>query len=582
MTGDEGVAVRPPRIADWLMAPLRANRSVYLKVAVAAVMINLFALVSSLFSMTVYNRIIPNNATESLIALSVGLGIILIFDFVLKILRAYFIDLAGADVDHAMGEQVFDRLLSIRLDKKRGSTGGLASMMRELETLRDFFASATVTALVDGPFILITLIVIVLIGGWIVIVPLVMIPIVLIAGWVTHPTLDRMAGKGMGEAMLKQSVLVEAIGGLEMIKSVNAAALLRRRWMVAVRAHSRTSLLQRLVSTVTVTIATSGQQIAYAAVVVMGVFLIGSGHLSMGGLIACSILTGRALAPLSQIASLLSRLSATGTAYRQIDALMQTPVEGPAGTPLALAKVEGGIEFRGVSFTYPGAAQKALSGISFQIKPGEKVALLGRVGSGKSTVARMVLGLYPPEEGLVLIDGTEVRQLDPEILRSHVGAVLQDSVLLSGTVRDNIRLDRAEVDDEELLRAATLSGTHDFVGRLANGYDLLLADRGESLSGGQRQSIAVARALAGRPSLLLLDEPTSAMDSQSEQGLIDRLRDEMKDRTMLLVTHRMPLLQLVDRIILLDSGRIVADGPRDAVLGQLQGPVAAQGSKAHG
>lgn len=571
MIGEDGVAVRPPRIADWLMQPLRANRSVYLKVAVAAVMINLFALVSSLFSMTVYNRIIPNNATESLIALAVGLGIILIFDFVLKILRAYFIDTAGADVDHAIGERVFDQLLAIRLDRKRGSTGGLASMMRELETLRDFFASATVTALVDGPFILITLVVIVLIGGWIVIVPLVMIPIVLIAGWVTHPMLDRMAGKGMGEAMLKQSVLVEAIGGLEMVKSVNAAPLLRRRWMVAVRAHTRTSLLQRLVSTVTVTIAGSGQQIAYAAVIVMGVFLIGAGHLSMGGLIACSILTGRALAPLSQIASLLARLSATGTAYRQIDALMQTPVEGPAGTPLTLARVEGRIEFRSVSFTYPGAAQKALSDISLSIQPGEKVALLGRVGSGKSTIARMVLGLYPPEEGLVLIDGTEVRQLDPEVLRTHIGSVLQDSVLLSGTVRDNIRLDRAHVDDEELLRAATLSGTHDFVGRLANGYDLLLADRGESLSGGQRQSIAVARALAGRPSLLLLDEPTSAMDSQTEQALIQRLAEETKDRTMLLVTHRMPLLQLADRIILLDAGRIVADGPRDAVLGALQG-----------
>ncbi len=577
MSGGDTVEVRPPRLAEWLTAPLRANRAIYVKVAVAAVMINLFALVSSLFSMTVYNRIIPNNATESLIALSVGLGIILIFDFVLKILRAYFIDMAGADVDHAMGERVFDQLLAIRLDRKRGTTGGLASTMRELETLRDFFASATVTALVDGPFILITLIVILLIGGWLILVPLVMIPIVLIAAWFTHPMLERMSGKGMAEAMLKQSVLVEAIGGLETIKSVNAAPLLRRRWMIAVQAHTRTSLLQRLISTITLTIATSGQQIAYAAVVVLGVFLIGSGHLSMGGLIACSILTGRALAPLSQIASLLSRLSATATAYRQIDGLMRTPVEGPDGVRLTPARLEGRVEFRGVSFAYPGAAQKALNEISFAIRPGEKVALLGRVGSGKSTIARMILGLYPPEEGVVLIDGAEVRQLDPEAMRQHIGAVLQDSVLLSGTVRDNIRLDRECVDDEELLRAATLSGTHEFVGRLANGYDLHLADRGESLSGGQRQSIAVARALAGRPSLLLLDEPSSAMDNQTEQALIQRLSDEMQDRTVLLVTHRMPLLRLVDRIILLDAGRIVADGPRDAVLGQLQG-----GSAVHG
>jgi ATP-binding cassette, subfamily C, bacterial LapB len=256
---------------------------------------------------------------------------------------------------------------------------------------------------------------------------------------------------------------------------------------------------------------------------------------------------------------------------------METPVEGPSGTPLELGRVVGKIEFRGVSFAYPDATAKAISDVSFTILPGERVAILGRVGSGKSTIARLILGLYPPEEGLILIDGTELRQLDLPSLRRNIGSVMQDTVLLSGSVRDNIRLDRDAVDDAELLRAAELSGTHEFMGKLANGYDLQLADRGESLSGGQRQSIAVARALAGKPSLMLLDEPTSAMDNQTEQGLIQRLAVELKDRTVLLVTHRMPLLALVDRIILMDQGRLIADGPRDAILKQIGGKGVAQG-----
>jgi ATP-binding cassette, subfamily C, bacterial LapB len=574
---DEATIIHPkPRFADWLMEPLRANRSVYTKVAIAASMINLFALVTSLFTMTVYDRVLPNNATSSLIGLSIGLAIILVFDFVLKILRAYFVDVAGADIDREIGENVFGRLLSIRLDQPRGSTGGLAQMLRELETLRDFFASATLVAIVDVPFILVTLIVMALIGGWLVLVPIALIPIVVIVAMVTQPQMDRLSAKAMGQSMLKQSVLIETIGGLEMVKSASAGRLLTRRWDDAVESHAATSMVQRVISNISVTVASSGQQLAYAGVVVAGVGMIASQSLTMGGLIACSILGGRAVAPLAQVATLLSRLTMTRTAYRQLDKFMETPTEARGAEALALDKVDGKIEFRNVHFTYPGATEAALAGVSFRIEPGEKVALLGRIGSGKSTIARIVLGLYPPAEGLVLVDGTEVRQLDAARLRRHIGSVLQDTVLLSGTVRDNITLEREHIDDEELLRAARLSGTHDFMGRLANGYELRLADRGESLSGGQRQSIAVARALAGRPSMLMLDEPTSAMDAQTEMALIDRLQDELADRTALIITHRLPLLKLVSRIIVLDQGKVIADGPRDAVLKQIAKPQVSQ------
>jgi ATP-binding cassette subfamily C protein LapB len=296
----------------------------------------------------------------------------------------------------------------------------------------------------------------------------------------------------------------------------------------------------------------------------------------MGGLIACSILGGRAVAPLSQIATLLSRMTMTRTAYRQLDRFMEAQTEGQGPNALALESLNGQIEFRNVHFSYPNATEAALNGVSFQINPGEKVAFLGRVGSGKSTIARIILGLYPPAEGLVLIDGTEVRQLDAAQMRRNIGSVLQDTVLLSGTVRDNIVLDRDQIDDEEMLRAARLSGTHDFMGKLANGYELKLADRGESLSGGQRQSIAVARALAGKPSILLLDEPTSAMDNQTELSLIERLQREAADRTMLIITHRLPLLKLVSRIIVIGNGKVVADGPRDTILKQLANPQVSQ------
>lgn len=571
MSGDRLVKMPAPRIAEWLTAPMRRNSATYWKVALAAVFINLFGLLTALFTMTVYDRVVPNNATASLVALTIGLAIVIIFDFILKMLRAYFVDHAGARIDRDIGESVFERLVAIRLELKRGSTGALAGMMRELEALRDFFASATLTAVVDVPFILITLLLVAIIGGWVALVPALMVPVVILVGWLTHPALERLSARAMGEGLLKQSVLVETIGGLETVKAAGAGPLLSRRWLKAVEEHSDSSLRQRLVAAIGVTFATSAGTISYAGVVIVGVVMIAENRITMGALIACSILAGRAIAPLAQISQLLTRMTATRTAYRQINAMMAMPPEGPEGEALKLAKVDGRIEFRNVAFRYPGASEPTLEGLSFTITPGEHVALLGRVGSGKSTIARLILGLYPPDDGLIMIDGTDIRQLDPVDLRRHLGAAMQESVLLTGSVRENIVLGRAEVDDAELVRVAQISGTHQFMGQIANGYDLKLSDRGEGLSGGQRQSIAVARMLAGKPAIAVMDEPTSAMDAQTEAGLIERLRLEMQTRTLVLITHRPPLLQLVQRIILIDKGRVVADGPRDAVLKQITG-----------
>jgi ATP-binding cassette subfamily C protein LapB len=447
--------------------------------------------------------------------------------------------------------------------------------MRELEALRDFFASATMTALVDVPFIIITLLVVWIIGGIVVLVPVLMIPLVIAVALLTQPALQRLTNQSMGEGLIKQSVLVETIGGLETVKAVGAGPLLAGRWHRSVENHSEVSMRQRLIATIGITTATSSGMISYAGVVIVGVGLIATRDLTMGGLIACSILAGRAIAPLAQISQLLSRITATRTAYKQLNELMELPPEGPAGEPLYLSQPDGQIEFRNVSFRYPNAPEKALDGVSFTIKPGEHVALLGRVGSGKSTIARLILGLYEPEDGLVMIDGTDIRQLAPESLRRNVGAALQESVLLTGSVRENIALGRDGIGDEEMIRAAELSGTHQFMGQIANGYDLRLADRGEGLSGGQRQSIAIARALAMKPQIVVFDEPSSAMDAQTETGLIQRLQQELKGRTFVLITHRPPLLQLVERILLIDKGKVALDGPRDQVLKQITRPQAA-------
>ncbi|MFC0587789.1 type I secretion system permease/ATPase [Novosphingobium aquiterrae] len=566
------VEVPKGRIAPWLSGPLRKNRAIYTRVALAAVMINVFSLITSLFTMTVYDRVVPNNATDSLIGLTLGLALILCFDFALKLLRAYFVDVAGARIDRDIGKSIFQQILDMRLDLGRSSTGGLAGLVREIETLRDFFASATLTALVDLPFIFITLAVIAMIGGNIVWVPLLLIPVVIITALVAQPVMQKLSAETLGEALGKQAVLVETIGSLETVKSANAGDMLAERWDKAVMGHAGVSLRQRLVSTISINMAGTMQTVAYTGVVIFGVYAIQARTLTMGGLIACSILSSRAVAPLATIAQLLTRINSARTAYRQIDKMMAQPPEGPAGEGIRLQNLAGAIEFRDVDFRYPGAPELALTKVSFRINPGEHVALIGPIGSGKSTIARLIIGLYPPASGLVLIDNTDIRQFTPPSLRAKVGALFQDNVLLTGTIRDNIMLGRDDVDDAEMLRAAQVSGAHDFISQIPNGYDLRLHDRGEGLSGGQRQAIAMARALVGKPPILVLDEPTSSVDTETEARLMQRLKGEFAGRTLILITHRPSLLSLADRVIVMARGRVAMDGPTADVLRQVSRP----------
>ena len=552
-----------PRKGHWFWSTLAQNRWSYTQVLLAAMVANFLSLSTSIFIMVVYDRVLPNEAIESLLALTFGVAIALLFDFLIKTLRAGFVDRAGQRADKAMGRQIFDQLLDMQMRARKGSTGALANTLREFESLRDFFTSATLVAVVDLPFILLFIGVIYLIGGPLALVPAIAVPVVLIVGIAVQPILARLAERSFADGQSKQSVLVETVSGLETIKAVGAARQMRGRWEDAIERQADHSVKARAVSQFALNATAFTQQLAQVMIVFYGVFLIMDGSVTMGALIAAVILTGRTLAPLAQLAQTLTRLNQARTSYRSLDALMKADSERPEGRRwLSRPKLDGRIAFDNVHFSYPDAMVDTLKGVSFTIEPGEKVAILGRIGCGKSTIARMIIGLYEPKQGSVLIDGTDIRQIDPGDLRRNVGSVLQDVWLFSGTVRDNIAIGAVRPRDDDVLAASRIAGVHDFVSKHPAGYDLPLAERGEGLSGGQRQSITLARALIGRPPILLFDEPTSAMDVQNEAEVIKRLKEECADRTVVVITHRTSLLELVDRVIVIENGKVAADGPK--------------------
>ena len=556
----------------WFWSTFWQQWPVYGEVLLAAVLINMFALASPLFVMNVYDRVVPNNAIETLWVLAIGACTVFGFDFILKTLRGYFVDAAGRITDVKLAGNIFEQVLGIKMASRPPSAGAFASQLREFESLRDFFTSATVTTLVDLPFVFFFIAIIWFIGGPVALVPAIAVPIVIIVGLLLQLPLNKIVKRTVREAAQKHGVLVEVINGLETIKSIGAEGRMQRAWEGFVAATSRSGNQARLLSSITVNFAALSANLVTVGVVVVGVYQISEGLMTVGALVAATIISGRAMAPLGQVAGLLTRFHQARTAYQTLDKLMDLEVERPTDKRFVdRRELQGSIELKGVTLTYPGQKLPALSGISFRINAGEKVALIGRIGSGKTTIEKLLLGLYEPESGAVLIDGTDVRQIDPADLRRNIGCVPQDVYLFQGTVRENITMGTPLADDAAVLRASAIAGVDQFVNRHPLGYDMIVGERGENLSGGQRQAIAVARAMLLDPPVLILDEPTSAMDNGSENRLKNRLGAEIQGRTLILVTHRASLLSLVDRVIVLDNGKVAADGPRDQVLKALAG-----------
>ncbi len=555
----------------WFWGPVLVCRNLYGQVAAASVLINLFALASSIYIMTVYDRVVPNSAIESLWALTIIMLVIMVFDFVIKTVRGTFIDIAGARIDRVISERLFARIARFDITLNRQSTGALSTTVRDFEVLKEMIGSASFAIIVDLPFALLFIFVIWAIGGPLAVVPSLILPIVLVFGVALQPIMRRLTRLGVQQGQGKQAVMVEMISAIETLKTISGISMLRNRWLRSVINQGAAGRRTRFTGQLAQNFSQAGQQLGQIGIVVYGVFLIADGTLTMGQLFACVILSGRTLAPVAQVTSLLVRANQAFEAYHNIGQLMTgaTEEEQRSGQ-VRREKIAGQISFRNVSFSYEDQETPVIRDISFDIKPGERVAILGRVGCGKTTILRLVSGLYKPTSGLVLVDNADIRQIHPDDVRRNISVVLQNPVLFSGTVKENILMGNPDATDEDLLEAARISGAETFIGLLPGGFDFQLSEMGRELSVGMRQSLAIARGLIVKPQILMLDEPTAPMDANSEQALINSLDEETKGITMLCVTHRGAMLRIVDRIIVIEGGRIALDGPRDDVLKKIQ------------
>lgn len=567
---------RTPRNArlyksHWFWGTIGQSWRIYRDVLLASFLINLFALANPLFVMNVYDRVVPNNAIETLWALALGVFCVYIFDFVLKLLRVYFIEVAGKKSDILLSGFIFERVLGARFDKHPKSVGAFVSQLKEFEAVRNFITSTTVTAFVDLPFVVLFLAVIAYIGGPVVWVPVVIIPFVVVFALVVQRLLQKSISHTFMASAQKNATLVEAMSGLETIKAMGAEGKAQRAWEKSVGMLAYWGLKSRILSNSALAYSGFMQQLASVVVVIVGVYAISENEMTMGALIACVLLTSRVLAPLAQVAGLLVQYQQSKLALSSLEDIVQQTQERPDNrTFVKRPSINGSLEFKDVVFSYPGEDQPTLSNISLKISAGEKVAIIGRLGSGKSTVQKLILGLYQPTSGAVLIDGIDAKQIDPADLRGAIAYVPQDNVLFYGTIRENIAYKNTQITDEEVIRVADVAGVGDFVNKHPLGFERVVSERGDNLSGGQRQAIVVARGLVGQPSIYIFDEPTTAMDNTSESRLLEKLMSEVKNKTLVLVTHKTSLLALIERVIVMDQGKIIADGPKAPVLEALK------------
>ncbi len=555
--------------AHWLWSAFRPNIGIYAHVLLATFVINLLALAIPLVTMNVYDRVVANAAFSTLWSLALGAALAALFDLLLRSARAIMIDRAGARSDMILSARIFSRLLGARLAGRNASTGVRTNALREFETLREFLNSATIATFGDLPFVLLFILVMAVVAGPLALVPLGAIPLVLAAAWITHRGLLRSAGEIFARQAHKTAVAVETLGGLETIKAHAAEGWAAGKWEEATAAHLRHSLKSRRLSALGSHFISFSSQLSTIVLLVWGVYLVTDQAITPGAMFAAMILNGRIMAPLAQVAALLSRLHQAKLAHAALRQIVDLPQERrPGAAYIHRRRLRGEVRFDAVSFAYEEDAAPALRGVSFHVRPGEKLAIVGGIGSGKSTLLRLLAGLHLPQAGRVLVDGLPTSQIDPAELRRGIGALLHDDTLFHGTLRDNLLLGRPGLDDEALLEALRISGAMGWIARLPAGLDTAVGERGEGLSSGQKQSLGLARALLGRPPLLLLDEPTSHMDGRMEKAFVAAMKE--RGETLLLVTHKPALLALAQRMIVIENGRLRFDGPKEQVLAELK------------
>lgn len=556
----------------WLWSVVRVFLPSYGQVALAALLINLLALASAIFTKIVYDRVIPNLAISTLFALSAGVAIVLVLDFVLRSLRAHVVDEVGRRVDLAVSGRLFDRMLTLKLSHRPASSGVLAAELRDFESVRDVLTSGTLIAVADFAFIGIFIGVMAIIVGPLAFVPLVAVLLVLAITLAVQVPMMRALRATQQDSARRHGLLVESASSLETIKSTGAEAHFRAGWDRAVAAASSSAAQARGWSNLAMNLLGTISQAVGIIILVWGVFLVIEGSVSVGALIAASILAGRILAPLGNIAATLARLQQAWLALASLERFAAHPSERAAQAGLAgRTAQQGPITFKEVGFTYPGGRSPALQNVSFTLSPGERVGVIGRIGSGKTTLGRLMIGLYAPDHGAILLNGVDIRQISVPLLRAHIGYCPSEAELFSANLRENILIGQPEAGEDAITRALAISGLEALVASHPAGLAMPVGERGRTLSSGQRQQVALARTLIRAPRVLVLDEPTAGMDSGTERQILERLKSMPRGEDILLMTtHREAMLELVDRLLVFEAGRLVMDGPRERVLVELK------------
>ena len=560
-----------PRVNAWFRDTLKLSRWLYSDAVLASLLINLLGLMVPLFVMQTYDRVVPNQAISTLWVLVVGLLIGTLFELILRVVRAHLLDQAGKKTDLILSATLFERITGMSMKARPATVGGFAQSIHDFQGLREFLTAVTLTSVIDLPFVVLMLLVIGLLGGWLVVIPLIAFPVTIMFALFIQVRLRDTVQKSLALGAVRQALLIETLGGLETLKACSAESERQYQWESTHGALTRLDAHARNLSA----LATNGtlfiQQFCGMATIVAGVYSIIAGNLSVGALVASYMLGSRVLAPLGQIAGLITRYQQAQLTMRSTDALMALPQERQAGQqPLERTQLQGALEVSHVSFRYAGQNAAALNSVSFSVKPGERIGIIGRSGSGKSTLARLLMGFYEPDEGQILLDNLDLRQLDIADLRHQLGYVAHDLPLLAGSLRDNLTLGARYVSDARMLEVAELTGVSELARQHPQGFDRPVGERGQLLSGGQRQAVLLARAMLLEPPIMILDEPTSHMDNASEDQLRQRLHGWVQGKTLLLVTHRTSMLSLVDRLLVLDNGKVVADGPKEAVIDALR------------
>ena len=556
----------------WFWSSVAYSKSIYRDVIVASFVINLFVLAAPLFTMNVYDRVVPNSATETMWVLAIGILVVYVLDMVLKLLRTHLLETAGKKSDIIISSLLFEKVMNLKLSSRPKSVGSFANNLKEFESIRNFFTSSTISTLIDLPFAILFLMVAYMIGGMIIAVPLGVIAVIMLYSFIVKEPLRKSIESTYEASAHKNGVLIESLMNLETIKVLGADGHAQWSWEESTGDIAHKGFKSKIFSASIQTVTAFMVQLNTVIVLIVGVYMIEDMTLTMGGLIASVILTSRIIAPMGQLAALLANYEQTKTAYTSLNEIMQLPEERPSDKDFIHKEhIEGKVVFKDVVFSYPEEEKQTLKGVSFTINPGERVGIVGKIGSGKSTIQKLLLKLYEPESGTIMVDDIDLAQLDPSELRRQTAYVPQEVSLFNTSLRANIVYKKPSASNEALLHAAHIGLVSEFVNHHPHGFNMHIGEQGSGLSGGQKQAVGIARAFIEPAPLIVLDEPSTSMDSSSERLLLERLDKATKGKTTILITHKASMMALVERLIIIDDGKVVMDGPKEKVLSALKG-----------